>query len=47
MRTENKNYRDISLSVFGKIYVGFLVDKVRRMTRGLFDDEEGGPKADR
>ena len=39
-RTEYKNYRGISfLSVIGKIYAGILVDKVRRVTGGLTDDE--------
>ena len=42
-RTECKNYRGISLlSVVGKIYAGILVDRVRRMTGGLIDDEQGG-----
>ena len=44
-RNECKNYRDISLlSVVGKIYVGLLmrVDRVRRVTGGLVDDEQVG-----
>ena len=41
-RTECKNYRGISLfSVVGKIYAGILVDRVRRVARGLVDDEQG------
>ena len=28
--------------MFGKIYVGILVDRVRRMTGDLIDDEQGG-----
>ena len=39
-RAECKNYRDISmLRVMGKIYVGMLVDRVRRVTEGLVDDQ--------
>ena len=39
-RTECKNYGGISsLSVIGKIYEGILVDRVRRVTGGLIDDE--------
>ena len=30
------------LSVVGKIYAGILVDRVRTMTEGLIDDEQGG-----
>ena len=42
-RNEWKNYRGISLfSVVGKIYAGILIDRVRRMTGGLIDDEQGG-----
>ena len=42
------NYIDISfLSVFGKIYTGILEDRVRRVTRGLIDDEQGGLRARR
>ena len=45
-RTEYKNYRCISLlSVFGKIYVGISVDRVRRVTVGLTDDEQGNFRA--
>ena len=45
-RTECKNHRGISLlSVVGKIYAGIFVDRVRRMTGGLIDDEQGGLKA--
>ena len=47
-RTECKNYRVISLlSVVGKIYAGILVDRVRRMTGGLIDDEQRGFRAGR
>ena len=28
--------------MFGKIYPGILVDRVRRVTGGLFDNEQGG-----
>ena len=49
--TECKNYRGISLyyrgirfSVVGNIYVVILVDRFRRVTGGLIDDEEGGFK---
>ena len=31
----------------GKIYAGVLVDRVRRMTGGLIDDEQGGFRAGR
>ena len=42
-RNECKNYKGISLlSVVGKIYVGILVNRVRRVTEGLIDDEHGG-----
>ena len=34
--TPTYNYRDISLSVVGKIYAG-----VRKVTEGLIDDEQG------
>ena len=41
-RMECKNYRGISLlSVVGKIHTEILVDRVRRMTGGLIDDEQG------
>ena len=39
-RTECKNYRGIS--VVGKIYVGILAERVRRVTVGLIDDGKGG-----
>ena len=43
-----KNYRDISLlSVVGNIYADILVDRARRVTRGLIDDEQGGFRAGR
>ena len=39
-RTECRNYRDIRLlSVIEKIYVRILVDRVRRVTEDLIDDE--------
>ena len=42
-RTECKSYRGISLlSVVGKIYARILVDRVRTVTGGLIDDEQGG-----
>ena len=45
-RTECKNYRGISLlNVVGKIYAGKLVDRVRRVTGGLIDDEQGDFRA--
>ena len=41
-RNECKNYRGISLlSVVGKIYAGILIERVRRVTRGLIDNEQG------
>ena len=41
-RNECKNYIGIHfLSVVGKIYAGFLVDRVRRVTGGLINDEQG------
>ena len=45
-RTECKNYRDINLlSVIGKIYAGVLVDRVRRVTEDLIDDDQWGFRA--
>ena len=45
-RTECKNYRGISsLSVVRKIYTGILVNRVRRMTGDLIDDEQGALRA--
>ena len=42
-RTECMNYRGISLlSEVGKIFVGILVYRVRIVTGGLIDDEQGG-----
>ena len=29
------------MSVVGKIYAGILIDRVRRVTGGLIDDEQG------
>ena len=41
-RNECNNYRGISLlSVVGKIYVGIVIDRVRKVTGGLIDDEQG------
>ena len=41
-KTECSSYRVISLlSVIGKIYAGILVDKARKETEGLTDDEQG------
>ena len=34
-------------SAVGKIYAGILVDRVRRVTRGLIDNEQGGFKMGR
>ena len=34
------------LSVVGKIYVGILLDRVRRVTRGLIGEEQGGFRAE-
>ena len=40
--TECSSYRSISLlSVVGKVYVGILLDRVRKVTEGLIDDEQG------
>ena len=47
-RTECKDYGGISLlCVIGKIYAGILVDRVRRVTGGLIDDEQAGFRAGR
>ena len=47
-RTECSNYIDISLlSVFGKIYAGILLHRVRRVTGGLTENEQGGFRAGR
>ena len=35
------------LSLVGKIYAGLLVDRVRKVTEGLIDDEKGGFRARR
>ena len=46
--TEFSNYKGISLlSVIGKRYAGILVDRVRKVTDGLIDDEQGGFRAGR
>ena len=42
-RSGCKIYRGITLlSVVGKIFAGILLDRVRRVTGGLIDDEHGG-----
>ena len=47
-RTECSNYRGSRLlNVVGKIYVGILVERVRRVTEGLIDDVQGGFRAER
>ena len=47
-RNECKNYRGISLlSVVRKIYAEIFVDRVRRVTGGLTDDEQGVFRAGR
>ena len=41
-RTECSNYRSITLlSVVGKIYAELLVFRVRKVTEGLINDEQG------
>ena len=41
-RTDYINNRGISfLSVVGKMYAGILVDRVRKVTESMIDDEEG------
>ena len=40
-RNECKNSRGISLSVVGNIYARILIGRVRRVTGGLIDDEQG------
>ena len=43
-----KNYRGISLlSVVAKIYEDILVERVRSVTGGMIDDEEGSFRAER
>ena len=43
-----KNYRGISLlSLVGKMHADVLVDRVRSVTGGLIDDEQGGFRAGR
>ena len=47
-RTEYKNYRSINLlSMVRKIYAGILVDRVRRVTGVLSDDEQGALEGNR
>ena len=42
-RTESKNYRTVRLlSVVEKAYAAILVDRVRRVTEGLIDEEQRG-----
>ena len=46
--TEGKNYRGSRLlNAVGKICAGILVDRVRRATGGLIEDEQGGFRAGR
>ena len=46
--TECMNYRGIILlNVVGKIYGGILVDRVRKVTEGLINDEQGGFRSGR
>ena len=41
--TECSSYRGITLlSVVGKIYIGILVGRVRKVTEDLIDGEQGG-----
>ena len=45
-RMEYNNYRGIRLiSVVGKVYTGILVIRVRKVTKGLIDDDQGGFRA--
>ena len=47
-RTECSNYRGINLlCVVVKIYAGILVGRVRKVTEGLIDDEQGVFRAGR
>ena len=47
-RTECRNHKGIGLlSVVGKIYTGILLDRVRKVTEGLIDDEQGRFRAGR
>ena len=47
-KTECRNYRGISLlSVTEEIYEGILIDRVRRVSGGLIDDEQEGFRAGR
>ena len=47
-RTECSSYRDISLlRVIGKIYALTLVERVRKVTEGLTDDDQDGFRAGR
>ena len=41
--TEFRSYRGVTLlSVVGKIYLGILVGRVRKVTEDLIDGEQGG-----
>ena len=43
VRTKCSNYRSISLlNIVGKIYAGILVDRIRRVSGDLIDDEQRG-----
>ena len=47
-KTECSNYRGISLlNVIEKIYAGILLDRVRKVTEGLIDREQGDFRAGR
>ena len=47
-RTECRNYTGISLLiVVGKIFASILVDRIRRVTGGLIDDEQWSFRAGR
>ena len=47
-KTECKYNRCVSLfSVVGEIYAGILVDRVRKVTEGFIDDEQGRFRAGR
>ena len=42
-KDECKNYRGISLlSVGGKVYARVLMERVRKITEGMMNDEQGG-----
>ena len=48
VKRKSHYYKNISLrSAVGKIYVGIVVDRVRKVTEGLIDDGQGGFRAGR